>query len=371
MPTSAALELRVRGQAVFYRLYDVGYEINLERAVELLASNAPERRRLTRGGAEAIQIRNLPVTVSLGVASITIAGRECEIELSSRIFDFGVISLRARLNPPELSWREYVSFGVAASSAPGWNELFLETRDRLLAELVPAIERREVNSATEDYVVFRVNRLEDEHGELVLPDRLAEEDIARLLLAEPRPLAPSARKDLLSQHFSYLEDDLTVLTWNAALIVEPDVEDTDVQYVLEFANAQLLELRYYDSVLDGELPRIYSGIAEARRGFHLLGRQYSRLLVLLHSRVTDATELVERVENAIRVTDDVFLARVYAAALEIFRSRVWRNGIDRKVAIVRDAYTMLNAESQARRGEVLELVVVVLIAVEIVLSFMH
>jgi hypothetical protein len=88
-----------------------------------------------------------------------------------------------------------------------------------------------------------------------------------------------------------------VLTWNAALIVEPDVEDTDMQYVLEFANAQLLELRYYDSVLDGELPRIYSGIAEARRGFHLLGRQYSRLLVLLHSRVTDATELVERVER--------------------------------------------------------------------------
>jgi hypothetical protein len=138
MPTSAALELRVRGQAVFYRLYDVGYEIDLERAVELLASNAPERRRLTRGGAEAIQIRNLPVTVSLGVASITIADRECEIELSARIFDFGVISLRARLNPPpELSWREYVSFGVAASTAPGWSELFIETRDRLLAELIP------------------------------------------------------------------------------------------------------------------------------------------------------------------------------------------------------------------------------------------
>jgi hypothetical protein len=357
---------------VFYRLYDVGYEIDLERAAELLVASAPERRRLSRGGAEAIQIRNLPLTVSLGATTIHIGDRPAEIELSARIFDFGVVSLRARLDPPQdLPWRDYVSFGIAASTAPVWSSCFLETRDRLLAELAPAIVRPEVSAATEDYVVFRVNRLADDLGAPVSPERLPDEDIAALLLAEPRSLAPSARKELLSPRFSYLEDDLTVLTWNAALIVEPDVEDTDAQYVLEFANAQLLELRYYDSVLDGELPRIYSGIAAARRGFHLLGRRYSRLLVVLHSRVTDATELVERVENSLRVTDDVFLARVYAAALEIFRSRVWRTGIDRKVAIVRDAYTMLNAESQARRAEVLELIIVALIAIEIVLSLLR
>jgi uncharacterized Rmd1/YagE family protein len=39
-----------------------------------------------------------------------------------------------------------------------------------------------------------------------------------------------------------------------------------------------------------------------------------------------------------------------------------------KVAIVREAYAMLNAEAQARRAEVMELTIIVLIALEIVLA---
>ena len=108
----------------------------------------------------------------------------------------------------------------------------------------------------------------------------------------------------------------------------------------------------------------------AGRGFHLIGRRYSRLLAALQGRVADATELVERVENSLKVTDDVYLARIYAAALEIFRGRTWRAGIDRKVSIVRDAYTMLNAESVERRSEALELIIIALIAVELIVAWL-
>lgn len=45
-----------------------------------------------------------------------------------------------------------------------------------------------------------------------------------------------------------------------------------------------------------------------------------------------------------------------------------RRGIDRKIAILRDSYGMLNAESQARRSEMLEIVIVLLIGFEIVLT---
>ena len=71
------------------------------------------------------------------------------------------------------------------------------------------------------------------------------------------------------------------------------------------------------------------------------------------------------------MTDDMFLARIHAAALELFRGRVWRQGIDEKLAIVRDAYSMLNAETQARRAEILEVIIVLLIALEIVLAFVR
>jgi hypothetical protein len=364
-------EPRVHGEAIVYRLYDVGYEIHLDQAADLLASSGPERPRPMRGEAQTIHIPNPPVTVSLGAEAVAIGDEPREAEFSARLFDFGVVSLRARLKaPPDQPWGEFAAFGAAVSAAPGWTATFARVRERLLERIATAIERPGEAPVTEDYVVFRVNRLEDDAGAKLTADALRDEDIARLLVGESRPLSAATRRELMSQRFSYFEDDLAVLTWNAALVVEPVAEDTDVQYVLEFANAQLLELRFDDALLDAEIPKIHARVAEARRSIHLLARGFSRVLADLQTRVADATELVERVENSLKVTDDVFLARIYAAALEIFRGGTWRSGIDRKLAILRDSYGMLNAESQARRTEMLEIVIVLLIGFEILLTLM-
>ena len=364
-------EPRVHGEAYVYRLFDVGYAIALDKAFDLLASAAAERRRPSRGEAQTIQIPNPPVTAQLGTETIDIAGRPTEVELSARVFDFGVVSLRARVEAhPGFSWSAFASWGAAVGAAP-WIDLFPRVRDRLLTRIAPAVEQAVVSPLTEDYTVFRVHQLLGGDGAPFVPSALSDDAIAQLLLGEKRPISAASRNDLLSPHYSYFDDDLTVLTWSAALVVEPVRDDTDVQYVLEFANAQLLELRWYDAVLDTEVPAIQALFVQARTGFHLLGRHYSRLLQRLQRRVADSVEVIERVENALKVTDDVFLARVYEQALEEFREGDWRNGIDRKMAIVRDTYDMLNAESLARRSETLEVVIVVLIALEIGLTLLR
>jgi virulence-associated protein VagC len=239
----------------------------------------------------------------------------------------------------------------------------------LLDRIRPAVERPAIAPVTEDYVVFRISQLTSERGEKVSITSLRDEDIIPLLLNERRELSQAARRELLPHRFSYYGDDLTILTWDNALIIEPANDDSHIQYILEFANAQLLELRVYDAILDGELPKMYDRIASKREGARRwLDRRYAPLLNELQTLVADSTELVERVENSLKVTDDVYLARVYTAALEIFRGREWRQGIDRKLAIIRETYAMLNAESQARRSEALELAIVVLIVLEILLA---
>src|SRR6266704_1948992 len=235
-------------------------------------------------------------------------------------------------------------------------------------QLRGAIERPQLAPVTEDYIVFRVTRLLGAAGEPLPTTGLRDLDMVPLLLNEQRTLSDEARRELLPYRFTYYPDDLAVLTWNSALIVDPTEGDSDVQLILEFANAQLLELRYYDAVLDAELPRMYDRIAESRAaGRALFRRRYAALLARLQTLIADSTEIVERAENALKVTDDVFLARVYAAALELFRARAWRGGIDHKLAIIRQTYAMLNAESMAVRNEVLD-AVVVLIVVEIIIA---
>ncbi len=375
-PTSAAsgaatTAFRVDGSAIVYRLYDVAYEIRLDRALDLLAASAPARVRPVRGEAQALQIANPPLTLILGQEQVRIADvGACDAEVSARIFDFGVVSLRLRFDAPrDVTWAEFARFGTAVDVGTNLTPIF-DHHLRLLTErIAPATERANVAAQTEDYVVFRVDALRDASGRPTSPQVLDAATAAPLLLGESRPLSADARRELLPHRFSYYADDLAILTWDNALVVEPRASDADVQYILEFANAQLLELRYYDAVLDAELPATNDRIAAARRGVaHLLRRGYAPLLRELQARVTDSTELVERAENALKVTDDVYLARVYSAALDIFRARAWRAGIDRKLTILRDTYGMLNAEAQAARGEVLEVTVVLLIFIEIVLA---
>jgi hypothetical protein len=364
--------LHVDGAAILYRLYDVGYAIDLDRALDALAASAPERIRPVRGEAQALQIQNPPITLLLGTEVMEIDGARRDVEMSARIFDFGVVSLRARLRAPgRLSWSAFTAFGQQLADHDGLATLAEHHLRLLTTRIASQVERPVIAEVHEDYTVFRITRVTLADGSEAAPDALASLDVVPLLLNETRPLSADARRELLPHRFSYYEDDLAILTWENALVVEPRADDADVQFILEFANAQLLELRYYDALLDAELPRMYDRIAGLRRGGgrSLLGNRYAGLLAALQAQVADSTEIVERVENALKVTDDVYLARVYSAALEIFRARAWRAGIDRKLAIVRETYGMLSGEAQAARAEALEVAIVVLIVLEIVLAF--
>jgi hypothetical protein len=365
--------LQVLGSAIAYRLFDVGYAIDLERALDLLAASAPERVRPIRGEGQALQIQNPPITVLLGAEVLVVGVQSHEVEMSARIFDFGVVSLRARIRAPEArSWAAFTAFGQSLEAHAGI-EAAVAQHLRLLTERIQgAIERPATASVHEDYTVFRLTRVTHTDGAPVTANMLAQLDVVPLLLNEARPLSAEARRELLPHQFSYYSDDLAILTWDNALVVEPGEQDTDLQYILEFANAQLLELRYYDAVLDAELPRVYDAIEAARATRSVFpGRRFAGLLSRLQAQVADSTELVERVENALKVTDDVYLARVYSASLELFRGKAWRAGIDRKLAILRDTYAMLNDEAMAARSETLEIAIVVLIVAELGLAFLR
>jgi hypothetical protein len=193
-------------------------------------------------------------------------------------------------------------------------------------------------------------------------------DLAALLTGEQRRLSPAARADLLRHRFSWYEDDLVVLTWDRAFVYEPRA-DADVTDVIEVANAQLLEMRAYDELLDAELPRMYDHVAAARRGLNpLASRRYAGLARRLHTLVAEVTELTERVDNALQVTEDVYLARVYSAALEQFRVAAVTAAVNRKLAIIRETYTALYDEAASARAEILEIAIVFLILFEIVMA---
>jgi hypothetical protein len=287
---------------------------------------------------------------------------------SVRLYDFGIAALGLRLPVRDLAWsvfaqmvnRTYLAVGPSAVTGV-WEPLLTQLRD-VLRE---ALDRPTAAPLQEDYLIALV----EEFNEPVTADALWDRvDLVPLLSGEERALSDSARRDLLGQRFSYYPDDLAVITWDRAFIYEPR-QETDVADVLEMANAQLLEIRTYDEMLDDELPRMRDMIEAARRRANLLAsRRYARLARRLYTLVAEVSELTERLDNALQVTEDVYLARVYGAAMELFRVPNVSAAVDRKLAIIRETYTALHSEAAGARAELLEIAILVLIAVEIILS---
>ena len=373
-------DVLVTGAVVAYRLHDVGYAIDLEHAERLAAAtvtdSSPSRVRPVRLDARAIHIENPPLAIALGAHPVRVDGIETAAMLSARLFDFGVCAMQLEIPlPPRTSWDAFARVAAAFDRpdvAPELGALLDTALTSLRARVEPAIERPRLAPVQEDYVVFRVSALHDAAGRAIAANDLDDELLVPLLVGERRALSPSATRDLLQHRFSYYADDLTILTWDNALVVEPRASDRDVEYILEFANALLLELRVYDDLLDDELPALYDRVeaARGRRRFRLPGRGFAHILSRVQGFVADVTETVERAENAVKVTEDVYLARVYDAALRLFRAPAWRRGIERKLAIFRETYAMLNDEAQATRAEILEILILAVIVAELFLALM-
>ena len=368
-------ELLVRaGQVTALRLFDIAYAIDLRKAEALWAAHAPragERRGLAGTPPKAMSFGEPPLILPLPPILLPLGDGGAEAQVTARIYDFGVVSLAVTLPVADLPGPASPPGPPAAAGGRPRRRRRRTWRDLLDAVRRPlkgAIERPAETHIEEDYLLAVVNRLEEPLTAEALLERV---DLIPLLTGESRPLSAGARADLLRQRFSYYTDDLVVLTWDRAFLYEPR-GDTDVRDVLEVANAQLLEMRFYDELLDAELPRIYDTVEAARRTpFLLSARRYARIARRLHGLVAEVTELTEHADNALQVTEDVYLARVYAAAMALFRVPVVGAAVDRKLQTLRETYQALYDEAHSSRAELLEITVVLLITLEVVLSLVR
>ncbi len=364
------LEVR-SGHIVALRLFDIAYAIDLRKVEEIwarAAGTASSRSRLVTTPEKAVAFGVPPVTFGFDPVPLQLGPHAVTAAVTIRVYDFGVVALSLRVPTVEMSWADYTGLLNAMDTHIGtdgdgrlWDGLLARVR-ALLAE---ALERPTGSAIEEDYMIGTVHAFSQKLTAAELQDQV---DLVPLLSGEHRPLSDGAKRDLLRQSYSYYTDDLVVVTWDRAFIYEPR-GDSDVADVLEVANAQLLEMRYYDELLDDELPRMY-GLVQATRSTMniLLPRRYADLARQLYTLVAEVTELTEKVDNALQVTEDVYLARIYTSALDLFRVRTVSAAVNRKLAIIKDTYTALYEEANSSRAGLMEVLIILLIALEIILA---
>lgn len=342
--------------------FDVGYEIDLDRARPLLAaeSGGLARRRRT---PESIQYRPAPLRMTLDASGLALPGGAetagpPRAELS--VFDFGAISLLVTF-PVRMGEAAMLALAEEmADPAP------MVAAARLvvmpwLERIRPMVVEFEPSALSEEYVVFE------------LPERSAEwldahaAWIAGLVRLESGPLSPEEVREATRLSLSYSPTDRVTLDWAAGFVADSVCADT--LQVIEFANVQLLEFRHIDDRLDDRLEAAYRLIRPPkRRRWAFPWRTHSGAVRSVRELEIEATSLFERADNALKLIGDQYLSRVYDLAQARFHLREWQGSIRRKLETVGDVYDLLVHQAGGTRMEVMEVVVIGLIALEIVLA---
>lgn len=386
----SVLPIILRGSVLVYRVFDVAEEIDLTAVERILKEDRAARSRLQfrRQAGQSLFMRNPPIRVGLGESEIVIGGTRRKVDVCATLWDYGVISVVIQMPiDPGTTWSALVSIAEylnldsmtgdgAVAREGGMHEVDSFARKRS-QELVEAIQQALKSPAQreifEDYVIYQLEKLE---GVQNAQEFLERADLPSLILSEGRErLGEKSRTGVLENSYQYAENDLTVIDWNSAVVLEPSGQ-RDIADVLEFALTHLLEFRYYDDLLDQRLARLYETLQRRRESSGRLslasrwraiwGLRFASVSSDANARYIEFSEFIERIDNSLKVVGDFYLAVIFRAAIRRFRIPDWQQSVVRKMNVLARVSELLQGEVNVRRGHTLEMIIILLIAFEIV-----
>jgi hypothetical protein len=97
-------------------------------------------------------------------------------------------------------------------------------------------------------------------------------------------------------------------------------------------------------------------------------KRYHSIRKELMETFADITEIVEKIKNLIKITEDIYYARVYETTLKVLRTTPWTESVNRKMNVILQNYTMLSNEVNVQQEDFLEWTIIILIALEFALA---
>lgn len=357
-----------RGCILVYRVFDLAQEIDLSRVESLMKQDQGHTRvTLVRRGRSAILIRNAPVRLNLGKTSLKVFDKTIVADTFATVWDYGVISIVFQIPVASgTSWAELIPLGVALNGeGPGAEELdpLAQAKSREVVVLLgDAVTPSSFECKIfEDHLIYFFEELRG----VSKPDELVKNGtVAKLVLGEGHEkLAPRSLRSIDENVFQYAENDLVAVYWNSAVVLEPSGV-RDIPDVIEFALTHLLELRYYDDLLDLRLNRLYDSIKAERQGNWR--SNYAQISREANALYLEMSEFLERIDNSLKVLGDFYLAVIFRASNRRLRMADWQSSVSRKMTLLGRVSELLQGEINVQRGHGLEFVVIILITFEII-----
>jgi hypothetical protein len=349
--------------------YDAARSISLDEAEQRIRE-ATQRQTMPhkRRAPSYFEYQPPPLRVTQEPAPVKVPGLAAPAGVDLVVYDFGAVSViyKFPIGAPfpdllRLSEELYDNEALLADSRLRVDELLKVVGDAALqASVAPLVE---------DYVVFNIESFSERFDADTFCSTQRRQ-VAQILRAERQTLSESEIDDAVSARISYGTEDLTIVDWNAALLIDREGEDT--RAVLEFANVELLEMRYLDQRLDRALDEAYETLSRpSLKDLPRLFGSYGGALRRVAELQVDNAALFEGVNNTLKLLGDQYLARVYRLVNRRFHLDEWDASILRKLQTLESIYEKISDQAANRRMEILEWVIIILIAASIGLDLFH
>jgi hypothetical protein len=351
-------EITVRGCCHVYCALDIGFSIDLKQCASLLRETCEEGEVHRHApGPAFLDLHPAPVRLIRPGTPISGSLYRADDRVAMTIYDFGAVSVEYRV-PFAGPLEHLVTLSSELYDTQRFASDARQRAESLLEDIHSTVRRPLVRPDAEDYLVFEIPSLD---GANVKPSEFVNEHqlvLAQLLSSNTKALSRQQVREELRRSIAYFDDDLTIITWNAALMFGTQMED--VLTVLELANVQLRELHYLDDRLDTSLQESYDLRAQTKSVKTLMQR--------IRELMLDGQAFSEAVTNAFKPFPDAFSARVYALASRAMGLDHFDRSIRDKLSLLNTLYTTLADEAGHERAARLEWIVIILIFIEILMG---
>ncbi len=365
MSTSAPAEPLCISKGTCYALfaYEVGLSVDLDQCQQrITAFTHRERLRQKRRAPQYFEYRPAPVRFTESGRSLPVGMHHTTDSVDLVIYDFGAVSVMYSI-PLQGDFTALVDLSAALYDNAALRDDSRVRVAQLLEVIGPAVAKPGVADFVEPYAIFQVEAFATPCGPQELYTTHAAV-VAQVLRSERAPLSNDEVSDATAHHISYGAEDVAVIDWDATLLFDRQADD--VRAVLEFANVELLEMRYLDQQLDDALDESYRALSKrAWRRLRMIGASRADLRRIAQLQVDNAV-LFEGVNNALKLLGDQYLARVYRLVSDRFHLAEWDGSILRKLQTIESIYEKLADATANWRIEVLEWIIILLSALSVI-----
>jgi hypothetical protein len=188
-------------------------------------------------------------------------------------------------------------------------------------------------------VEYRRNGLYEEYSILLVeqarptPDKWIdknERNLANFMRSQREVFDPGEIKDILISRTRYSAEELTLVDWEAAVIISPDGDFQSDIALLKIGNYQLLRYRMLDQSLESMLDRISDEFLENRKRPLRPGPTRGTVRQIIRHRLEVMLDF-ERTEQNLLLIGDWYTAKLYEAIRAEFYLEDWKSAVSDKL----------------------------------------